>query len=72
MASPAAAWLGQRVRALRTAQGMSQEEFAQRVGIDRSYMGVIERGGRNLSLEKVVAIAHALGLTPSELLEGLS
>jgi transcriptional regulator with XRE-family HTH domain len=41
--------------------GWSQEEFAYRANIDRTYMGGVERGERNLSLKKLFAIAQALG-----------
>ena len=58
---------GNRVRHLRTAQGWSQEEFASRAGLDRSYMGSVERGERNISLENICAIAKALGVEPAAL-----
>ncbi|MEX0718867.1 MAG: helix-turn-helix transcriptional regulator [Planctomycetaceae bacterium] len=62
---------GERVRELRKKQGLSQEGFAQRCGLDRTYVGGIERGERNLALRNVELIAKALGLTVSELFEGL-
>lgn len=58
---------GSRVRQLRTERGWSQEEFAHRAGIDRSYMGGVERGERNVSLENICLIAVALGVSPGEL-----
>ena len=58
---------GSRVRQLRKARGWSQEEFAHKVGIDRSYMGGVERGERNISLENIWLIAKALGVSPAEL-----
>jgi len=61
------ALFGNRVRQLRKARGWSQEEFAHRVGLDRSYMGGVERGERNVSLENICLIAVALGLPPAEL-----
>lgn len=60
---------GNRVRQLRTARGWSQEEFARQAGLDRSYMGGIERGERNISLENICLIAKALAVPPSELFE---
>lgn len=60
-------FFGKRVRELRKSQGWSQEEFAGRVGLDRSYVGGIERGERNVSLENICLIAHALGVPASDL-----
>ena len=47
--------------------GYSQEELAFRAGVHRTYLGGIERGERNPSLENIAAIAEALGVTLSEL-----
>ena len=60
-------WFGKRVRELRLARGLSQEELAFRVGIHRTYLGGVERGERNPSLKNIAAIAQALGVTLSEL-----
>lgn len=51
----------------RVAHGWSQEEFAFRAGLNRSYGGEIERGSANPSLATVVKIAEAFGLAPSAL-----
>lgn len=48
--------------------GLSQEALADAAGIDRSHMGKIERGERNLSLLNLCRIAAALGSNPSALL----
>jgi transcriptional regulator with XRE-family HTH domain len=61
---------GERVRALRRARGLSQEAFADQVGIHRTYIGSVERGERNVSLDNIWAIADALGVSPAELLAG--
>lgn len=61
---------GSRVRRLRKKKGWSQEEFAHEVGLDRSYMGGVERGERNVSLENICLIAKALGVPPAELFKG--
>ena len=58
---------GKRVRELRKAKGLSQEELAFKAGIHRTYIGGIERGERNPSLNNIAAIAKALGVTPPEL-----
>ena len=62
---------GQRVRELRTAKGWSQEGFAHEVGLDRTYVGGIERGERNVALRNVEKLAKTLGVSLSELFRGL-
>lgn len=62
---------GERVRMLRKARGFSQEAFAAKCGLDRTYIGGVERGERNLGLLNVLRIAEALGVRCSVLLRGL-
>ena len=62
---------GQRVRELRAERGWSQDRFAHECGLDRTYMGGIERGERNLALRNIERIANALGVTISHLMSGL-
>ena len=62
---------GKRVRELRVAQGYSQESFAAHCGLDRSYYSGVERGERNIALRNLQVIAAGLGLSISELTEGL-
>lgn len=62
---------GERVRDLRTALDLSQEAFAALCDLDRTYIGGIERGERNLSLRNIEVIATALGISISKLTEGL-
>ena len=62
---------GQRVRKLRKECGWSQEEFADHCGLDRTYVGGIERGERNVALRNIEIIADTLGLTLSQLMKGL-
>lgn len=59
--------LGKRVRELRLARGMSQEELAFRSGMHRTYLGDIERGKRNPSLKNIEAISEALDVALSQL-----
>lgn len=59
--------LGQKIRQLRQARGFSQEDFAAEVGIDRSYMGGIERGERNVAALNLIRIAKALGVEVGEI-----
>lgn len=62
---------GMRCRALRARTGLSQERFAQEAGMDRTYYASIECGRRNVTLSKMKQIADALGVSLSELLEGV-
>lgn len=52
--------LGQRVRTLRMEAGLSQESFAEKCGLDRTYISGIERGTRNPTLEVLYILAAAL------------
>jgi transcriptional regulator with XRE-family HTH domain len=63
--------LGRAIRTLRTEAGFSQEAFADHAKLHRTYMGKVERGEVNLTLETIVKIAAALKLEPWELLKGL-
>jgi len=54
---------GARVRMLRKGKGLSQEAFADLCGLHRTYIGAIERGERNISLENIQKIAKALGVS---------
>ena len=65
---PLLAEFGRRVRVRRELAGISQEAFADMVGIHRTYIGGVERGERNLSLRNIVRIAAALNCDSSELL----
>lgn len=58
---------GGRVRHVRLQRNLSQEALAEKADLDRTYIGGIERGERNPSLKNVERIAHALGVTISEL-----
>lgn len=53
---------GQRVRKLRLEAGLSQEAFADKCGLDRTYISGIERGVRNPTLEVIAVIAMGLGI----------
>ncbi|WP_454834183.1 helix-turn-helix domain-containing protein [Pseudomonas lini] len=60
--------LGASVRARRLALGLSQEALADSAGVDRSHMGKIERGERNVTFLNILRIAKAIGCMPSDLL----
>jgi len=59
---------GKAVRRLRTDAGFSQEDFAAKAKINRSYMGRIERGEVNISIDNMQKIAKGLGLTVGRLM----
>lgn len=61
--------VGRNLRAYREARGLSQEAFADVVGVHRTYMGGLERGERNLTLKSLERIAERVGLDPLELLK---
>jgi transcriptional regulator with XRE-family HTH domain len=58
---------GQNLRTVRKSKGFSQERLAYSAGIDRSYVGKIERGEVNLSLEKLYLLANTIGCSPKDL-----
>jgi len=58
---------GARVRELRLAAGLSQEELAHRAELDRSYVGQVERGERNISLDNIYRLATTLEIQPGTL-----
>ncbi len=61
--------LGENIRSLRTKQQITQEQLAELCDLHRTYIGAMERGDRNVSLNNIVKVAQALNVTPSELLK---
>lgn len=59
---------GNRVKVLRTDRGLSQEALAHLAGLDRTYVGGVERGERNISLDNIFRLAESLGVRASDLL----
>lgn len=59
------------VRSLRKAKGWSQETLAERSGLHRTYVSSLERGERNVSLDNLGVIADTLGISISDLFEGV-
>jgi len=59
-----------RLRLLRRARGISQAELAQRLGISQNAYCRIENGKRELTVARLIALSHALGVTPGKLLDG--
>lgn len=64
--------LGKRIRELRISNtGLSQEKFAYKIEMDRTYYATVEAGKRNISIVNIKKIAEGLGVTLSELFDGL-
>jgi len=59
------------MRQLRLEMGLSQEKFAAKCKLDRTYVGSVERGERNIALRNIEKIAKTLGISISELTKGL-
>ncbi|WP_407358043.1 helix-turn-helix domain-containing protein [Microbacterium sp. LTA6] len=66
--SPHREAFGARVREIRIGHGWSQEDFAHRASLDRTYVSGIERGRRNPTLDIIHRLAQALDVHPSDLL----
>lgn len=60
--------VGRRIRQIREERGVSQEKLAEQLGNHRTYIGAIERGERNMSLQVVETLAAQLGVQPYDLL----
>lgn len=63
--------LGQRIKRLRKEKGMTQEDLAFKVDVDRSYMGFVERGEKNPTLDKLIKIAQSLNISLPELFKSI-
>jgi len=61
--------VGNKIRQLRTDNGLSQEKLSFACELDRTYIGSVERGERNISVINLKKIAQALNTDPSELLK---
>ena len=62
---------GDRVRAIRSDRGISQEHLAELADLDRTYISGVERGIRNISLVNISALAKALKMSVAELTKNL-
>lgn len=61
---------GKKVRGERMKLGISQEELAARAGVHRTYIGMIERGEKNITLENIEKLCKALDLRFSDFFKG--
>ena len=64
---PALGALGETIRSLRKAQGISQEELAHRSQVDRAYMSSIERGTQNPGVMTIIRIAEGMNISVAEI-----
>lgn len=62
---------GHKLKVLRAKENISQEKFALKIGMDRTYYASVEAGKRNISLQNIKKIADGLNISLSELFEGL-
>ena len=62
---------GESIRATRMGMGLSQEQLAELSGLDRTYVGGVERGERNISLVNMAKLARALNVRLCDLLRGV-
>ena len=69
--NPVSVLLGKRIQKRRKAAGFSQEGFAHEVGVHRTYMSLIERGQRNMTVMTYIRIIRKLGIAEDELIKGL-
>ncbi len=60
---------GNRIRHIRTEQGISQEKLAEKAGLHRTYIGMIERGEKNITLLNIIKISSALNIDLKNLFE---
>lgn len=63
--------LGKRIKELRVQTGLSQEKFALKIEMDRTYFSSVEAGKRNISIINVKKISDGLGISLSKLFEGM-
>lgn len=62
---------GERIKAVRKKQGLSQEELAAKADLHRTYIGMIERGEKNITLLNILKIARALNVFPGNLFKDI-
>jgi len=64
--------IGQRIRSQRLAKGLSQEELADSSGLNRSHLGLIERGESTVTVTTLQIVGSRLGMSVSALLKGVA
>lgn len=66
-----AEWLPNRIKELRAKTGLSQEKFAMKIGMDRSYFASVESGKRNISIKNLEKIINGLNVSFEEFFKGV-
>lgn len=61
--------VGIKIRTIRTSLNLSQEDFAEKVGLHRTYIGQIERAEKNITLKNINKICYALKIDPKDLFD---
>ena len=69
--SPVLINLGKKIRIIREKKGLSQEQFSYKADVHRTYIGMIERAEKNISLVNIEKIAKALGINIKDLFDNL-
>lgn len=69
MKEPILVQFGQKVRKARLKKGLSQEELAEKAGVHRTYIGMIERAEKNITLLNIEKLAKALDISIVDLLK---
>ena len=62
---------GETVRGIRLKRGLSQEKLAEKANLHRTYIGMIERGEKNITLINIFKISEALNIKPIELIKDI-
>lgn len=60
--------LGENIKGYRKILGLSQQEFADAAGLNRSYLATVERGQKNITFDNIIKIAGAIGVPPHMLM----
>lgn len=63
--------IGNRIRELRLQTGLTQEKFAQKIGMDRTYFASVELGKRNISIINIERIANGLEISLAEFFKNI-
>lgn len=71
MESNARIAFGRNIRKQRQNLDLSQEMLAEKSGLHRTYIGGVERGERNISIDNIICVARALNLSPSDLMKDI-
>lgn len=70
MKTPILVYFGKRIREERLKRGWSQEELATRCGLHRTYIGMVERAEKNITLRNIERLASAMNVSIKDLFDG--